>query len=108
MKVRTKKKRKISSAAVLRGAEGAVPKDRESGRSRLLPEAASVAPGVPGDQAERPPAADSAALFRRPAPAGPARGAPPVVRLGAPLEARHRLPVAAEREPVAQALPHAL
>jgi hypothetical protein len=35
MKLRTKKRRKISSVVALRGAEGAVPKVLESDRSRL-------------------------------------------------------------------------
>jgi hypothetical protein len=39
MKVKTKKKRRISSVEALQEVEGAVQRDQESGRSHLSPEA---------------------------------------------------------------------
>ena len=65
-----------------REAEGAVPKDQESGRSRLLPEVGSAA------QVGRAPVARSAAYLREQHPADRVLGA--VARLGAHLGARHR------------------
>jgi hypothetical protein len=38
MKVKTKRKRRISSVGALQEVEGAVQKDQESGRSHLSPE----------------------------------------------------------------------
>src|ERR1700737_210091 len=96
MRVRTKKKRRISSAAALREAEGAGPRAQESGRSQLLAGADSAAPGGAGEQAG-PPAGDSAAFFRvqRPADWVP----------GAPLEPRPPVAVDSESEPGLRALP---
>src|SRR6267378_6922177 len=109
MRARTRKKRRISSAAALREAEGAVPRDRESGRSRPLPEAGSAVLGVAEEQA-CPPPGDSAVFFPGHRPADWVPEVPPVARLGAPLEARHRPPVAAdsESEPVARPPPPGL
>src|SRR6267378_2697272 len=109
MRARTRKKRRISSAAALREAEGAVPRDRESGRSRPLPEAGSAVLGVAEEQA-CPPPGDSAVFFPGHRPADWVPEVPPVARLGAPLEARHRPPVAAdsESEPAARPPPPGL
>ena len=93
--------------AALQGAEGAVPKDQENGRSRLLPEVASAA-WAAAEQAGRPPVEASAASCRGHPPADRVLGALPVARLGAHLEARHRPLVAAgesEQAPADQARP---
>jgi hypothetical protein len=87
MRPKTKKKRRISSVAALREAEGAVPRDQESGRSRPLPAVGSAA------QVGRAPVVRSAAYLRERHPADLVLGA--VARLGTHLEARHRSLVAA-------------
>src|SRR6267378_2319406 len=89
MRVRTKRKKRIFSAAVLREGEGVVPRDQESGRSQLLPEAGSAVRGVAEEQAGPQPVG-SAALCREQCPADWVPGARLVARLGARLEARHR------------------
>lgn len=98
MRVRTKKKRRISSAAALREVEGAVPKDQESARSHPLPVAGSVAQVaalVAEEPAGRPPAvAGSAAFLRLAQPPANRVGALPVAPPALHLEARH-LPLVA-------------
>ena len=79
--------------AAPREVEGAVPKDQESGRSRLLLGVGSAA------QVGQAPVARSAALFRERHPRDPVLGAPRVGRLGAPWGARHRPRVLAGESP---------
>jgi hypothetical protein len=70
--------------AALREAEGAVPKDQESGRSPLWLEVGSVA------QVVRAQVARSAVLFREQHPVDPMPGVPRVGRLGVPWGPPHR------------------
>ena len=74
--------------AALREAEGAGPRDQESGRSRPLPAVGSAV------QVGRAPVVGSVAYFRERHPADQVLRA--VARLGAHLEARHRQLVAVE------------
>jgi len=85
--------------AARREGEGAVPKDRASGRSRLLPEGGWVA------QVRRVLAGGSAAPFQPRHPVDRVLGVPLLARLVAPLGARDRAPVVSGEPPVRPRVP---
>ena len=87
MRLRTKKRRRISSVAALQEAEGAVPRGQESGRNRPSLAVGSAA------QVGRAPVVGSAAHYREQHPADPVPEA--LAQLGVRQEVRHRALVAA-------------
>jgi hypothetical protein len=87
MRLRMKKKRRISSVVGLQEAEGVAPRGQESGRNPRSPAVGSAA------QPEQAPVVCSAAHFREQHPADPVPEA--LARVGARSEARHRALVAA-------------